>query len=183
MSYSKDVQGSTTVFNVQPERVPVPWGLVAVAAVPVTIFLFINVVAALFVAALFAALVWARMRIFPAARKFRAPATFSVSPDGVKLGGAAIRRPDIHRAVIRNHVLGGAQGSDFITLHQGVGAMVGATGAAANAKFRGQLEAISYRVDVEAGGVPTTLAGGLTEPAAFAILADVSSILELDVSH
>ncbi len=42
-----------------------------------------------------------------------------------------------------------------------------------------KLGPISYRVDVEARGVPTTLAGGLTEPVAAAILADVSQVLQL----
>lgn len=42
-----------------------------------------------------------------------------------------------------------------------------------------KLGPISYRVDVEARGVPTTLAGGLTEPTAAAIMADVSEVLQL----
>jgi hypothetical protein len=42
-----------------------------------------------------------------------------------------------------------------------------------------KLGPISFRVDVEARGVPTTLAGGLTEPVAAAILADVSKVLQL----
>jgi hypothetical protein len=43
-----------------------------------------------------------------------------------------------------------------------------------------KLGPISYRVDVEARGVPTTLAGGLTEPTAAAIMMDVSKILQLN---
>jgi hypothetical protein len=42
-----------------------------------------------------------------------------------------------------------------------------------------KLGPISYRVDAEARGVPTTLAGGLTEPTAAAIMADVSKVLQL----
>jgi hypothetical protein len=42
-----------------------------------------------------------------------------------------------------------------------------------------KLGPISYRVDAEARGVPTTLAGGLTEPTAFAIMADVSKALQI----
>ena len=37
----------------------------------------------------------------------------------------------------------------------------------------------TYRVDVEARGVPTTLAGGLTEPTAAAIMTDVNKVLQL----
>jgi hypothetical protein len=38
---------------------------------------------------------------------------------------------------------------------------------------------ISYRVDAEARGVPTTLAGGLTEPTASAIVMDVNKTLQI----
>jgi hypothetical protein len=42
-----------------------------------------------------------------------------------------------------------------------------------------KLGPISYRVDVEARGVPTTLAGGLTEPTASAIMTDLNKLLGL----
>jgi hypothetical protein len=42
-----------------------------------------------------------------------------------------------------------------------------------------KLGPISYRVDAEARGIPTTLAGGLDEPTASAILMDVSKGLQL----
>ena len=44
-------------------------------------------------------------------------------------------------------------------------------------KLREKLTAVSYRVDVESNGTPVTIAGGLREPVAFAILSDVSRIL------
>lgn len=179
MSYTKSEQGQSTTFVTQPEAVPVPWGVAALGVLPVVIFLFISVTAAFVFAAIFCALIWARMKVFPAARKFRSPSTFSVSPEEVSIDGKSIRRKDIHRAVIRNHVLSGDNPSNFITLHQGIGAMTGAAGAAANAKAKGQLADISYRVDVEAGGFPHTVAGGLNESTAFAILSDVSGILGL----
>jgi hypothetical protein len=42
-----------------------------------------------------------------------------------------------------------------------------------------KLGPISYRVDAEARGVPTTLAGGLTEPTASAIMMDVNKTLQI----
>jgi len=42
-----------------------------------------------------------------------------------------------------------------------------------------KLGPISYRVDVEARGVPTTLAGGLTEPTASVIMTDVKKCLQI----
>lgn len=179
MGYSKSETGQATVFTSEAEAVPVPWGLVAIGALPVFIFLFISVATAVVFAAILGALIWARMKIFPQARKYRSASTFGVAPDQVTVDGRTLLRQDIHRAVIRNHVLAGDNPSTFVTLHQGIGALTGAAGAAANAKFKGHLADISYRVDVEAGGVPHTLAGGLTESTAFAILSDVSSILKL----
>jgi hypothetical protein len=179
MSYTKDEQGQVTVFTTQPEAVPVPWGLLVLPAVPIVGFLFVNVVVSLVFATIIGALVWARMKVFPAATKHRQPSTFKVSAEGVSIDGKEIKRRDIHRAIIRNHVLDGGNPSNFVTLHQGVGAMVGGVGAAANAKAKGQLADISYRVDVEAGGVAHTLAGGLNESTAFAVLSDVSGVLGL----
>lgn len=42
-----------------------------------------------------------------------------------------------------------------------------------------KLGPISHRVDEEARGVPTTLAGGMTEPTASAIMTDVSKIPQI----
>jgi hypothetical protein len=179
MPYRKDTQGQITTFITTPEAVPVPYGLVGIGALPVLIFSFISLPAAAGFAAIFGVLVWARMKVFPAARKFRSVSNFSVSPEGVTLNGQLIRRQDIHRAVIRNHVTAADNPSGFVTLHQGVGAMTGAMSAAANAKFKGRLADISYRVDIDANGTPHTLAGGLTEPVAFAVLADVAGVLGL----
>ena len=69
MSYSKNRQGQTTVFQTEPERVPIPFGLVAIAALPVIFFLFISLTASVVFAVIFAALIWARMKVFPAARE------------------------------------------------------------------------------------------------------------------
>lgn len=179
MSYTKSEQGQTTVFTTTPETVPVPWGLVAISAAATVIPLFISIYFALAVAAVFAALCWARMKKFPSSARYRTPSTFRVSAEGVTIDGKDIKRRDIHRAVIRNHVLSKDNATNFVTIHQGVGAMAGAASASANAKFNGQLAAISYRVDLEAGGVPHTLAGGLNESTAFAVLSDVSGILGL----
>ena len=144
MSYTKNEQGQSTVFVTQPEAVPIPWGLAALGVLPVVIFLFINIATAFVFAAIFAALIWARMKVGPAARKFRMPSTFSVSSDGVNIEGKSIRQKDIHRAIIRNHVLSGDNPSDVITLYQGIGAMHAAASGAAKAKFKGQLANISY---------------------------------------
>jgi hypothetical protein len=108
---------------------------------------------------------------------YRTPATFRVSRTGVEKGGVAIATENIHRVIMRNHVLDAAAGVIVVP------SMVNNTGqsnAVAGMNWAVKvLGPISWRVDVEARGVPTTLAGGLTEPVASAILADVSKTLQL----
>ena len=174
MAYSKDIQGAVTRFAVEPEKLPLPYSLIGIGVVPIVILsLVFSLAVGLAFAVLFAAVLWARLKLFPAARNFRTASTFSVSPEGVTINGKLIARQDIHRAVIRNHVFDNDSG--VITLRQGVGAM----SMAANAKAKSQLADVSYRVDIEAGGTPHTLASGLKEPAAFAVLSDVSAVLGL----
>jgi len=173
MAYSKETQGETARFTVEPESVPLPLSLIGMGVIPLAILAFVCITGGLVFAAIFAAVLWLRMKVFSSARQFRSASTFSVSPEGVTIDGKLIRRRDIHRAVIRNHVFDNDSG--VITLHQGLGAM----SMAANAKAKSQLADVSYRVDIEAGGTPHTVASGLEEPAAFAVLSDVSALLGL----
>lgn len=181
MSYSKSEQGQSVVFTTVPEGVPIPFGFMGGMLLPAIIFSFVSWKAVVTVLLLGAFIVWLQM-VLPSARKHRKRASFSVSPEGISIGAKQIRRKDIHRVVIRNHVLADDDSSDVVILHQGVvGAQV-ASGAAAKAKFKRKLAAVSYRVDAEAGGVSHTLGGGLSETTAFAVLSDVSHELGLTVS-
>jgi hypothetical protein len=100
-----------------------------------------------------------------------------VSQAGVEKGGVVIARENIHRVIMRNHVLDAASGVIVVP------SMVNNTGqsnAVAGMNWAIKvLGPISWRIDVEARGVPTTLAGGLTEPVASAILADVTKTLKI----
>jgi len=178
MSYTKNVQGQSTTFQTEPERVPFPVGVLGLAIIPIFIFIFISWIAVIVTVLIFAALAW-WYTVIPAAKKYRKPYSFTASSDGILIDGKQIKRSDIHRAVIRNHVYADDRGSDVVYLHQGIGGAAAAAGAKQKSKFFGKLGEISYRVDVEANGVPHTIAGGLTEPAAFAILSDVSNVLGL----
>ena len=114
------------------------------------------------------------------ATQYRTPATFRVSKTGIDVGAATIPKDTIHRIIVRNHVLKAA--GDVIIVadphpNSGQQNVVAGMNWAVS-----KLGPISYRVDVEARGVPTTLAGGLTEPTAFAIMADVSKIVQLPAS-
>jgi hypothetical protein len=107
----------------------------------------------------------------------RAPATFRVSRTGIEKAGVVVAKENIHRVIMRNHVLDAASGIIVVpsTINN-----AGQNNAVAGMNWAIKvLGPISWRVDVEARGVPTTLAGGLTEPVASAILADVTKSLQL----
>jgi hypothetical protein len=108
---------------------------------------------------------------------YRTPARFRVSKTGVEVAGSNIPKDAIHRIIVRNHVLKAA--GDVIIVadphpNSGQQNVVAGMNWAIS-----KLGPISYRVDAEARGVPTTLAGGLTEPTAFAIMADVNKVLQI----
>ncbi len=108
---------------------------------------------------------------------YRTPAKFRVSKNGVEVNGNTIPKDAIHRVIVCNHVRQAA--GDVILVADGHPSS-GQQNVVAGMNWAVQkLGPISYRVDVEARGVPTTLAGGLTEPTAAAIMADVSEVLQL----
>ena len=111
------------------------------------------------------------------ARQYRAPAKFRVSKTGIDVSGTNIPKDAIHRVIVRNHVLKAA-GDVIIVADPHPNSGQQNTVAGMNWAVQ-KLGPISSRVDAEARGVPTTLAGGLTEPTAFAIMADVNKTLQI----
>jgi hypothetical protein len=102
--------------------------------------------------------------------QYRAPARFSVSPQGIETSGQTIAKDSIHRIIIQNHILSRFSGVAVIG-----GALPGESmGQASNRDGMmfalKKLGLISDRIDAEVRGNPTTLAGGLTEPTAAALL-------------
>ncbi len=92
------------------------------------------------------------------ATQYRTPSKFTVTDSGINVNGTAIPRDAIHRVIVRNHVLKAA--GDVIVVadpHPNSGQQN--TVAGMNWAVQ-KLGPISYRVDAEARGVPTTLAGG-----------------------
>jgi hypothetical protein len=111
------------------------------------------------------------------ATQYRTPAGFRVSPSGVEINGTTIPKDAIHRIIVRNHVTSAA--ASVIVVADGH-PNSGQQNTVAGMNWAVQkLGPISYRVDAEARGVPTTLAGGLTEPTASAIMADVNKVLQI----
>jgi hypothetical protein len=173
---SRQVDG-TTEFSTTPETVPLPLTLVAIPGallilIALSIKFIYGVIAAGFCYGAMYLLTHSKQ-----ATQYRTPARFRVSTTGVEIGGTTIAKDAIHRVIVRNHVLKSAEGIIVVASpvqNSGQQNVVSGMNWAIS-----KLGPISYRVDVEARGVPTTLAGGLTEPAASAIMTDVNKALQL----
>jgi hypothetical protein len=175
--YNSKPAGDSTEFTTTPGKVPYP---IVVVAIPGVLLVLIALSMGFLYGLVAAGFVYGAMYLLMHSKQatlHRLPATFRVSQAGVEKGGIVIARENIHRVIMRNHVLDAASGVIVVP------SMVNNTGqsnAVAGMNWAIKvLGPISWRIDVEARGVPTTLAGGLTEPVASAILADVTKTLKM----
>ena len=175
--YNTQQVGDAVEISTAPEPVPQPWLLIAIpGALLVLIALSIGFIYAVLAAGFCYGAMYLLMHS-KQATQYRAPARFRVSKTGIDVAGTNIPKDAIHRIIVRNHVLKAA-GDVIIVANPNPNS--GQQNVVAGMNWAiSKLGPISYRVDVEARGVPTTLAGGLTEPTAFAIMADVSKVLQL----
>ena len=175
--YNTKNVGDSTEFSTIPGKVPYP---IVVIAIPGFFLILIGFAAGFIWGVLCAGFVYGAMYLLMHSKQatlHRAPAVFRVNKNGVEKSTALIPRESIHRVIMRNHVLDAASG---IIVVPSTVSNSGQNNAVAGMNWAIKvLGPISWRVDVEARGVPTTLAGGLTEPVASAILADVSKTLQL----
>lgn len=175
--YETQQVGDATEISTTPEAVPYPWLLVAIpGGLLVLIALAESIVWGLVAAGFCYGAMYLLMHS-KQATLYRTPARFRVSKTGIEVGGSSIAKEAIHRVIIRNHVLKAA--GDVIVVadahpNSGQQNVVAGMNWAVS-----KLGPISYRVDAEARGVPTTLAGGLTEPTASAIMMDVNRVLQI----
>jgi len=175
--YDSQQAGDATEISTTPETVPQPWLLIAI---PGGLLVLICLAESFVWGIVAAGFCYGAMYLLTHSKQatlYRTPAKFRVSKTGIEVGAATIPKDTIHRIIVRNHVLKAA--GDVIIVadahpNSGQQNMVAGMNWAVS-----KLGPISYRVDAEARGVPTTLAGGLTEPTAFAIMADVNKVLQL----
>jgi len=175
--YETQQVGDVTEISTVPEKVPVPWLLVAIPG----ILLILIALSMGFIYGLVAAgFVYGAMYLLmhsKQATQYRVPSKFRVSKTGIDVAGTTIPKDAIHRVIVRNHILKAAESVIVVANphpNSGQQNVVAGMNWAIS-----KLGPISYRVDAEARGVPTTLAGGLTEPTASAIMMDVSKTLQL----
>jgi hypothetical protein len=175
--YNTKNLGDSTEFSTLPGKVPYP---IVLVAIPGVLLVLIGFATGFIWGVLCAGFVYGAMYLLMHSKQatlYRTPAAFLVNKHGVEKSGALIPKETIHRVIMRNHVLDAASGIIVVPStvnNSGQNNVVSGMNWAIKA-----LGPISWRVDVEARGVPTTLAGGLTEPVASAILADVSKALQL----
>jgi hypothetical protein len=173
---SRQVDGATE-FSTTPETVPYPLVMIAIPGALLILICFATGFIYGLVAVGFCYGAMYLLMHSKQATLYRTPATFRASATGIQVGGATIAKDTIHRVIVRNHVLKAAEGVIVVanpTPNSGQQNVVAGMNWAIS-----KLGPISYRVDVEARGVPTTLAGGLTEPTASAIMTDVNKLLGL----
>ena len=175
--YDAQQVGDSTEISTTPEKVPAPWLLIAIPGgllvlIALSMSFFYDVIAAGFCYGAMYLLMHSKQ-----ATQYRAPARFRVSKTGIDVAGTNIPKDAIHRIIVRNHVLKAA-GDVIIVADPHPNSGQQNTVAGMNWAVQ-KLGPISYRVDAEARGVPTTLAGGLTEPTAFAIMADINKTLQI----
>jgi hypothetical protein len=175
--YNTQKIGDALEFATTPAKVPYP---IVVVAIPGVLLVIIGFSIGFIYGLLAAGFVYGAMYLLMHSKQatlYRKPSSFRVAKTGVDIGGSTIPKDTIHRVILRNHVLDAAAGVIVVpnaTPNSGQSNVVAGMNWAIKV-----LGPISYRVDVEARGVPTTLAGGLTEPSASAILADISKVLQL----
>jgi hypothetical protein len=173
--YQTQQVGDAIEISTTPESVPQPWLLVAI---PGTLLVLLAFSAGFIYGALAIGFVYGAMYLLThskQATQYRTPARFRVSKSGIEVGGTMIPKDAIHRVIVRNHVRKAAESVIVVAdphPNSGQQNVVAGMNWALS-----KLGPISYRVDVEARGVPTTLAGGLTEPTANAIMMDVDKCL------
>ncbi|MGA8221528.1 MAG: hypothetical protein WB780_07715 [Candidatus Acidiferrales bacterium] len=174
--YQSQQVGDATEFSTTPEAVPQPWLLVAIPGGLLVLLPLLS--GAIMWTIIAAGFVYGAMYLLThskQATQYRVPAKFRVSKAGIEVGGTMIPKDAIHRVIVRNHVTKAAESVIVVAdphPNSGQQNVVAGMNWALS-----KLGPISYRVDAEARGVPTTLAGGLTEPTATAIMMDVDRCL------
>lgn len=177
--YDSHQTGDAVEFSTTPEAVPTPWLLIAI---PGALLVLISFAAGFIWGLVAIGFCYGAMYLLmhsKQATKYRTPSRFSVSKSGIQAAGTTIPRDAIHRVVIRNHVLKASENIIIAPVAAGQPNGGQANVVAGMNWAISKLGPISYRVDVEARGVPTTLAGGLTEPTASAIAMDVNKALQM----
>jgi hypothetical protein len=175
--YDSQQVGDATEISTTPETVPIPWLLIAIPGGLLCLLAFsMSFVGGLIAVGFCYGAIYV-LTHSKQATQYRTPARFRVSKTGIEVNGNSIPKDAIHRIIVRNHV---KQAASEVIVVANPNVNSGQQNVVAGMNWAvSKLGPISYRVDAEARGVPVTLAGGLTEPTASAIMMDVSKVLQI----
>lgn len=174
--YQKRQDGDNTVFEVTPASAPwntialqmvLAWGVVCGwAAYGNDLAKIGNIVVVITVI------------IIPLCIKDRRPkaerlkSIFRVSPTSIEKNGLVFKKEDIHRLILKN-----------AAREKYYDSIVGSTGdgvaAYAQGQYRTKLAKVGNSLQLEAGGKPYLLAGGMSETTAYGLMTDVGRIIGL----
>lgn len=185
--YEISTGGDQTRFNVYPAKAPFPLFYLIVVLIPASVCVWLGAAApAPFLSLIGLALLLIPLALWkaPRASKYRKEEQFVITPTKVISGNIEIPRDRVHRIILRNHIFDTETGSDAPGIVVGGvgGALVAGSaslGAAQRARRTRILGERSWRLDLEAGGTAYTLAGGLNETTAYALMHEVSKKLGL----
>lgn len=177
MPYNKTTSGADTTFISEPEKAPsflksAIWLLV----LPLLILWGINFALGFIMTILLGIWIYF-IQNNKNVTQYRERKEFTLNEKGVHLGNQFYNKDDIHRIIIRNHM-----NEKYLFVPEQVSRQ-SPVSTQQGLKLREKLTAVSYRVDLESNGRAVTIAGGLTEPTAYAILSDVSRLLNLKTSN
>lgn len=174
MPYTKKKIDNGLEFDVHPEKAPQIIGTLLLACLLPLLVLMCVGIAVVLVAVAFVVGAGYLMQKGKTYTQYRHPSKFQVTAEGVSISDKFYDKEDIHRIIIRNHVDKYEYIPNVTIRPSNYGTL---SGLAARFKIKEQLINVSYRVDMETNGTPVALAGGLTEPTAYAVLSDVCKIL------
>ena len=163
MPYKKTTSGANTIFVSEPEKAPsflqsAIWLLV----IPLLILWGINFALGFIMTILLGVWIYFIQNNKNVTR-WRERMEFTLNDKGVQLGNKFYNKDDIHRIIIRNHM-----NEKYIFIPEQISRQ-NPVATQKGLKLREKLTAVSYRVDLESNGTAVTIAGGITEPAAYAI--------------
>lgn len=163
MPYQKSTNNSEVIFNVQPEKDVDNQTVVSKigTAIGFLIFAFFiggllnNIIAWLLLVIGVSSYIYIMFGKKMPTSINRQPKTFVVSPEFLKFEGKTFTRENIQRVRVRNYWT--------------------------NIDKDNPNHLVNYRVEIESNGTPVTIALGLNEPTANAILIDVCNILGMAI--
>lgn len=199
-SYSKRQIPDGYVFDVEPSPPPAASAIITIQAISVVILTIIawtivrgasgSGLIATLVAGAFAGLCYwlFKRQIDKVALRQRYPSSIVVSQTGIEVNGAAVKREDIHRFVLRNWALN-AQAPFSATVVAGtpgielafrtINASIHSGAARARSAYERKVASVSWQLDLEAGGRATMLACGLDDTTARGLMEDISRALHI----